>query len=79
VEDTHTSPNGSQAPQRPAEVRVSFGPGDTDDMPIDWAERFLTHLFTTNKPVFGATMLAIWDITVPTERRRGRPALGDDQ
>jgi hypothetical protein len=37
-------------------VRVSFGPGNTQDMPIEWAEHMLTEWARTHPPQFGKAL-----------------------
>jgi len=42
--------------------RVKFGPGPTDDMPAEWADRGLTWLHDAYPVVFARMMMAITGI-----------------
>jgi hypothetical protein len=65
------SPNGVHAqPAAPAAVRVRFGPGPTEHMPIEWAEKLLRHIKETKPLVFGEAMLAVLDIDASVKERR---------
>lgn len=43
--DSDNAPNGR--------TYVKFGPHDTDEMPLAWAERMLTELHQSNPSTFG--------------------------
>jgi len=52
-----------------AEQRVRFGPGETDTMPLDWAENALTWLRSERPQVF-ADMMTVGVFGI--EKRAGR-------
>lgn len=42
-------------------VRVKFGPGKTQDVPLEWAETMLTMLRDKHQNVFGKLLIAAAD------------------
>ena len=65
MDGSETTGTTSHAPPR-----VRFGDGDTDDMPILWAERGLTWLKKNRPDVFMDMMHAIFGIERAARRSR---------
>jgi hypothetical protein len=55
----------SQQPQR-----VRFGPGETQVIPLDWAEKGLCWLYEYRRPAFADMMLAVMDTGMQTGNAR---------
>ena len=53
--DDVTAQNG----QRNGKIYVKFGPGETDEMPIEWAEKMLTEWREKDPKRWGALLSAI--------------------
>jgi hypothetical protein len=51
----------NSAPNNPAnsKVYVKFGPGSTQEMPIDWAEKILTNWRNTHPAQFGKALAEV--------------------
>jgi hypothetical protein len=49
---------GSNGHAPPEEVKVRFGRGETDTMPLVWAEKILTELRATRPAQFGKLLSA---------------------
>jgi hypothetical protein len=58
------------------ETRIPFGDGPTDTMPADWAERFIRHIYQTDRATFARVMAAaIFGADLP---KPGRKANGSN-
>jgi hypothetical protein len=62
------------APAPPGRVR--FGPGDTQEIPLDWAEKGLCWLYEHRRQVFADMMLAVMDTGFQTGNARKNAANG---
>jgi hypothetical protein len=67
-----------QAPARPEITvhRVKFGPGDTQEIPLDWAEKGLCWLYENRRQAFADMMLSVMDTGMQTGNARKNAANG---
>lgn len=68
-----------QAPAAAPPSRVKFGPADTQEIPLEWAEKGLWWLYENRRQVFADMMLDVMGTGFQTGNARKNAANGHRQ